>query len=295
MKTAITLNQRAEAATQALPPLLVEAERVAATVIMGIHGRKRAGPGESFWQYRPYSFGDSVQRIDWRKSARADRILIRENEWEAANTLWLWPSPAKTMEFKSHLATVTKRERAELITLALGALALRAHERVGALGSPLAPGHARSSLIRVAEWLLLKQGGATPAALPVQRFSTVIAAGDFLAPIEETTTAVTRLAATGARGHMVQIVDPAEETLPYDGRVEFLGLGERLRFVAGKTQSLRDAYQERFKAHREALRSLAGRVGWTFTVHHTDQSPSRLLMQLHVLIGGERSRLAAGA
>ncbi len=87
-----------------MPPLLVEAERLAANVILGDHGRKRAGPGESFWQYRPYSFGDSTQRIDWHKSARSDRIFIRENEWEAANTLWLWASPAESMTFRSHLS-----------------------------------------------------------------------------------------------------------------------------------------------------------------------------------------------
>ena len=74
-------------------------ERIAATVILGVHGRKRAGPGESFWQYRPYSFGDSTQRIDWHNSARSDRVFIRENEWEAANTLWLWPSPSVSMDF----------------------------------------------------------------------------------------------------------------------------------------------------------------------------------------------------
>ena len=123
---ALTLADRAAAQARALPPLLVEAERIAATVILGEHGRKRAGPGESFWQYRPYSFGDSTQRIDWHKSARSDRVYIRENEWEAANTLWVWASPAISMTFKSHLSQVTKRERAQLLMLALASLAVRA-------------------------------------------------------------------------------------------------------------------------------------------------------------------------
>src|SRR5437667_7999455 len=103
--TAYVLNDQAERVSGALPPLLVEAERIAAAVILGVHGRKRAGPGESFWQYRNYSFGDSVSRVDWHKSARSDRVFIRENEWEAANTLWLWSSPSPTMAFKSHLST----------------------------------------------------------------------------------------------------------------------------------------------------------------------------------------------
>ena len=111
----------------------MEAERIAATVILGEHGRKRAGPGESFWQYRPYSFGDSTQRIDWHKSARSDRVFIRENEWEAANTLWVWASPSASMDFNSHLSQVTKRDRAQLLALAVASLAVRAQERVSAL------------------------------------------------------------------------------------------------------------------------------------------------------------------
>jgi uncharacterized protein (DUF58 family) len=286
----LLLNSRAEAATQTLPPLLVEAERIAATVILGVHGRKRAGPGESFWQYRPYSFGDSTQRIDWHKSARSDRVFIRENEWEAANTLWLWASPSPTMDFKSHLADVTKRDRAELVALALGSLAVRAHERVGAIGSPMAAGHSRTTLLRMADWMLLHEGPRLPVMGSVQRFSSVVVLGDFLEPIEEVTHAVTRMAATGANGHIVQVTDPAEETLPYDGRVEFRGIEGPLRFLADKTETLREAYVEKFASHRESLRELARRIGWSFTVHRTDQSAQQLMMTLHALVGGTRSR-----
>ena len=105
---ALVLNERADAASHTLPPLLVEAERIAATIMQGIHGRKRSGPGESFWQYRAYGFGDSTSRIDWRKSARSSHVFIRENEWEAANTLWLWASPLKSMDLQygRHLSDI---------------------------------------------------------------------------------------------------------------------------------------------------------------------------------------------
>ena len=125
-RAALALNDRAENLSSALPALLVEAHRIAATVIIGVHGRKRSGPGETFWQYRPYSFGDNVQQIDWHRSARSDRVFIRENEWEAANTLWLWVSPSIGMTFQSHLATIAKSERAKLLALAVASLALRA-------------------------------------------------------------------------------------------------------------------------------------------------------------------------
>ena len=197
---ALAFADRAAAQSRVLPPLLVEAERIAATVILGEHGRKRAGPGESFWQYRPYSFGDSTQRIDWHKSARSDRVFIRENEWEAANTLWVWASPSISMDFKSHLSNVTKRERAQLITLAIASLAVRAQERVSALGSPFTPDHARGQLVKIADWFLKGEGTPLPSFTRVPRFSSAVLAGDFFDSMADITRALTRHRASGRQG-----------------------------------------------------------------------------------------------
>lgn len=288
--SAFTLNNQAENISGALPPLLVEAERVAATVVLGVHGRKRSGPGESFWQYRPYGFGDPVTRVDWRKSARSDRVFIRENEWEAANTLWLWPSPSPTMIFKSHLATVSKRDRADLMGLALASLALRAQERVGLINGPDAPGHSRAILLRMAEHMLRHEGPRLPDAARLRRFASVVLLGDFFETIPEISAAITPMAAAGVAGHVVHIVDPAEETLPYAGRIEFQEVAGPLKFLSAKTETLRQPYAEKLRLHREALRDLVGKFGWSFTIHRTDESPALLLMTLHGLIGGAKSR-----
>ena len=264
-------------------------------MILGVHGRKRSGPGENFWQYRPYSFGDATQRIDWHKSARSERVYIRETEWEAANTLWLWSSSSPSMDFKSHLATTTKRERAELIVLALACLGIRAHERVAALDGPFSPGHAKPAVLRIAQWQLDRKATSTlPLNARLKRFSTVVLLSDFYDPPEEIASAASSLAAHGVNGHLVQIVDPAEETLPYSGRVEFKDIaGGSRHFIAGKTENLRAAYQEKFQLQRDAVRSLARRMGWSFAVHRTDQSATSLLLSLHGLIGGEKSCVAA--
>jgi uncharacterized protein (DUF58 family) len=259
-------------------------------VILGEHGRKRAGPGESFWQYRPYSFGDSTQRIDWHKSARSDRVFIRENEWEAANTLWVWASPSVSMDFRSHLSQVTKRERARLLALAAASLALRAQERVSALGSPYAPDHARGQLVKIAGWFLTGEGTPLPSFTRMPRFSSAVMAGDFFEPMADITRAVTPIAAAGVKGHLVQVVDPAEETLPYAGRVEFHDMAGPLKFLSSKTETLREAYAEKLANHRGALRDLCNRIGWSFSIHRTDESPTRLLLSLHALISGEAAR-----
>src|SRR3979411_963418 len=73
---------------ESMPRLILEARRIAATVIHGLHGRKRAGPGENFWQYRRFLSGEPARRVDWRRSARDEHLYVREQEWEDAHTVW---------------------------------------------------------------------------------------------------------------------------------------------------------------------------------------------------------------
>jgi uncharacterized protein (DUF58 family) len=194
------------------------------------------------------------------------------------------------MDFKSHLSKTTKRDRAYLTTLALASLALRAQERVGLIGSPQKVSHARGALVPMANWLLRSEGTSLPHSQHLQKFSSVVLLGDFLEKPEDIAATVRNLAARGVSGHIVQIIDPAEEILPYDGRIEFRDMDGPLKYLAGKTETLRDAYIEKFANQREAVRKIAHGVSWSFTLHHTDQSPAKLLMMLHGLIGGAKSK-----
>ncbi len=279
-------SQRGQSAAQALPPMLVKAERVAATIVLGVHGRKRAGPGESFWQYRPYSFGDSTQRIDWRRSALSERVFIRENEWEAANTLWVWTSASERMRFKSSGIEETKLERAQLLALAMASLAIRAHERVGGLGSPRLPGYGKSAMYRVAEWMLSKRSDALPSPSRVQRQSAAVLISDFLESIEDIAKAIKPLAEAGIKGHLVQVYDPIEETFPFEGRIEFKGLDAPVKYLAPKSQSLKSAYIEKYEAHNDNLRTLSRQLGWSVMRHATNLSVNRALMALHQHVSG---------
>jgi uncharacterized protein (DUF58 family) len=287
-------SQRGEALSQALPPLLVRAEKVAASVILGVHGRRTSGPGESFWQYRNYAFGDSTQRVDWKRTARSDVVYIRENEWESANTLWVWANTGQRMDYKSHLATVTKRDRAQLIAMAMAALAMRGHERIGALGSPRAAANGRLALHRVAEWVAENRSDAIPTANGRQRRAAALLVSDFLDPVADLQKACTMLAESGLKGHLVQIADPAEETLPFNGRNEFLGLDTASTYLARKTEHLRDRYVKAYADHRQALKDMARSLGWTFTVHRTDEAPTRCLLPLHAHVSGNARFNAAG-
>src|SRR5690606_20158419 len=136
MNSPVALRRlRAEQLAATLPPLLVAAERVAATVQQGVHGRRRVGTGETFWQFRRYQAGDTPQRIDWRQSAKADPVFVREMEWAAAQSVWLWRDGSPSMRWRSREEWPEKRAQADLLTLALAVLLVRGGERVALMGS----------------------------------------------------------------------------------------------------------------------------------------------------------------
>jgi uncharacterized protein (DUF58 family) len=285
-----TLERDAHEVADRLPDLLLEADRIAQTVAHGIHGRRRAGPGETFWQFRNYESQDAAQLIDWRRSASSDHLYIREREWEAAHTLWLWPDLSPSMNFRSHLSSVTKRDRALVLTLAATELLVRGGERVGLLGLTQ-PTASRRASTRLAEAIASHADApqlvsGRPSTIRVSRFSGLLLFSDFLDPIEEVRESIEILAAGGASGHLIQILDPAEETLPYEGRTEFLASEGGQSWIADRAESLRTRYQARLKAHRDELQALAVRLGWTFMVHHTDRPPTEPLLSLIMRLEG---------
>ena len=299
--------------------MLVAAQRVAATVAQGVHGRRRTGQGESFWQFRPFFTGDASARIDWRQSAKSDRTYVRETEWEAAQTVALWRDGSASMQWRS-AGRVTKAERADLLLLALAALVLRGGERVLPLGLPGAgerPLEGRAALDRLARVLgptpdpsrsaggksaapsrsagggplnsppALREGSGVgdqpglpvPGRLP--RHATAVLLGDFLSPLDAIRATLGTFAAIPVRGHLVQILDPAEASFPYRGRVRFAGLEREQDTLIPRSETIRDAYAQRLAAHQHGLEAIARASGFTFAVHYTDRPPETALLGLY--------------
>lgn len=269
-----------------LPALMIEADRVAATVAQGVHGRRRTGIGETFWQFRPYQHGDDAADIDWRQSARARQAFVREQEWEAAASLWLWCDLSRSMDFRSSAALPVKRDRALILTLALADLLVRGGERVALLGSGERPRAGRAGLNHLTRLLGAADSAAEPAlpsaALP--RHARVVLISDFMQPIDALAPQVAGMVAGGARGALLQVADPAEETLPYVGRVLFEGMEQEGRQLIGNVEVVRARYRQAYRAHREALTQLCLRQGWQFTAHRTDGSAEAGLLSLYLML-----------
>lgn len=270
-----------------LPALIVAAKEVAATVMHGVHGRRRAGTGETFWQFRPFVFGESASRIDWRRSARDDRIYVREREWEAAHTVWIWCDRSASMGYVSDLALQPKIDRALVLGLALADLLVRGGERVGVPGLTRAIA-SRDIVERLSERMVeeASRPGHVAAEMPpadaLAPRTQAVAIGDFLSDPDEIAKVVHGMSARGARGHLVMIADPVEETFPFTGHTEFRDVDSSARLRVGEAASFREDYMMRLALHRDRIRAIAASRGWSFTVHRTDRPASEALLALRM-------------
>ena len=267
------------------------AERLATATALGVHGRRRAGMGETFWQFRRYQPEDASTAIDWRQSAKSQHLFVREREWEAAESVWFWRDGSAGMNFSSSPNLPTKVERASVLALALASLLVRGGERVGLLGGGYPPSTGRMALRRIAQSLSHATAGDMPPASVASRNSAIVWLSDFLAPFEQIEARMRALAHAGAHGFLVQVSDPAEEDFPYQGRVRFESPTARDEDTTfGRAETVRTGYRARFTAHVESLGQLARRLGWSFTRHRTDRSPQTALIALYAALGGERAR-----
>jgi uncharacterized protein (DUF58 family) len=277
-----TLQHEADGLSAGLPPLMVEADHLAASVSLGVHGRRRAGMGESFWQFRRYASHDSSSAIDWRQSAKSQHIFVREREWEAAQTVWFWRDASANMNFKS--SATSKRARADLLLLALASLLVRGGERVGFVGMEGAPASSRLALTRMGRAMFSANDAALPPPIPFKRGNQLVWFSDFLD--DGVTETMKTLSRQGVEGHLVRIVDPAEEDFPYSGRTRFESPHGGEDEIFGRAERIRNSYRARFTAHGERIAEAAMKLGWTSTVHRTDHAPQGSLIALHAAIGG---------
>jgi uncharacterized protein (DUF58 family) len=284
------LQEQSEQLAAALPPLLVAAERLASAVSLGVHGRRKAGMGETFWQFRRYVSEDPASAIDWRQSAKSQHLFVRQREWEAAEAVWMWRDGSAGMRFKSDYAPVSKIDRATVLTLALCSLLVRGGERIALLGDGHGPASGRAPLRRISHELIdfAPQDVALPPDAPVTKNAQFVWFSDFLSPLPEIESAMRKWAHVGLTGHLVRIIDPAEEDFPYSGRTRF-EMG-RISETLGRAESAQGAYAARFRAHGETLSALARRMGWSYLAHRTDKRPETALVALYTDLSGAHTK-----
>ncbi|MBY5986925.1 DUF58 domain-containing protein [Roseovarius atlanticus] len=286
------LRARSEAEAARFPALLARAEHLAGTVLLGEHGRRRAGMGDDFWQYRPVQAGDELRHIDWRRSARSDTQFLRQREWQIAQSVTLWVDGAASMRFASDDSLPQKADRARLLSLAIAILLNRAGERIGLSGADLPPRRGDAQIERLA--MALGQDGpddyGAPQTTGMLSHGRALFLSDFLGDLDPVRNALTAAADRGVRGVLYQILDPAEESFPYRGRTIFESVGGTMVHETLKASELRDRYLERLAARKDALRHLCATTGWLYGTHHTSDSAQTALLWLYNAFDGGHGR-----
>lgn len=283
------LRSDAERLASPLPALMAEAERLAATVVLGTHGRRRAGMGDEFWQYRPAMPGDSARMIDWRRSARSDAQFVQEKEWQAAQSVLFWVDPGQSMAFSSDTDIPRKADRARVLALALAILLTRGGERIALASDPMPLAQGEAHLQRIAEQLGQAQApdeyarptlGAAPAG------SRAVFLSDFLGDIAPLGEQLARAADIGIQGVLFQVLDPQEESFPFQGRTIFESVGQTISHETLKASDLRGRYLARLSERKAELADLAKLSGWRYHLHHSDQTAAPALLWLYGALAG---------
>ncbi|MCC1491009.1 DUF58 domain-containing protein [Cognatishimia sp. F0-27] len=282
------LRQHAQEEASRFPALLARAEQLAGTVLLGEHGRRRAGLGDDFWQYRPMRAGDSYRQIDWRRSARGDEQFVREREWQIAQSVQIWVDPGASMRFSSDKALPTKADRARLMALATAVLLIRGGERVGLTGWMLPPRRGEAQVLRLAEILSgdSEADYAEPEARGMIPHARALFVSDFLGDLDAVEAALTKAADRGVRGVLAQVLDPSEEHFPFEGRTIFESVGASVAHETLKAGDLRARYLDRLAERKARLEALCRLTGWHYQCHHTDQSVQAALLWIYRAMDG---------
>lgn len=272
--------------------LVLNARRTANTIRSGWHGKYKQGSGDNFWQFRPYGNGESTSRIDWRRSARDNTLYIRDREWEAAQTIFLWPDQSPSMQYQSKFSEHSKQERALLLMLILGEIFAQNGESIAIPGA-LLPTLTRNGAERMALSLInQKKTSINDDAVffdlsTLRRDSHLIIASDFLDDIKKLNTHFQQLAKLNIHVHLIQICDRAEETFPYQGNILFEDPESGGVLKAGRAQVYKQDYCRLYQARRQYLKDLCQHYGWGFCLSLTDEPVAKTLNLLNIAMNAD--------
>lgn len=267
------LRSRAEKLAAALIRTPMARERPNSTGQFGSHGRRRAGMGDVFWQFRRYEQSDPATAIDWRQSAKTDRLYVRQREETTAQTYWLWCDQSASMDYTSNTGLEPKADHALVLTLAMALFFLERGERVGIIGSGRKSLSTKAAFDRIQD--MLKASANTDfTTLPIGPSSgRVILIGDFHEQDKKLAHAARLAQRRGLNGFILQVLDPAELNFPFDGHVAFLDQESAKREDVGRAEAMRAQYIKEMNHWRDKLAAIAHSGGWGYVRHATDHDP----------------------
>lgn len=281
----------AEKLASGLPPLLLQAEKIATLVGQGVHSRRRSGLGDDFWQFRPYGVGDQAHRIDWRQSARTDRLLVRDREFAVPQSVRIWVDHSASMDYASGKAMQTKLAVGQVLGLAISLLALHGGEQVF-WDNGRGYGHrlwGQGGLRQLAELAQFQEaGGVQRLPLPAERLthSSTVLVSDFLFKNSELSDFF-KLLSQKESGVLLHVADPLEEAFAQSGRLEVEGAEGEEALILADARAVQSAYRHKWEAHCAELADLAHHYGWLYVRCNTVTAHfDKVLQQIYAHLAG---------
>ena len=272
------LIQRAQEISSRLPIIKIFSNNSISHNIGDIKDKKR-GIGEEFWDYRDYQLGDPLKSIDWKKSSKVNRILIKNKENESSRNIWFWCNEGVSMNFRYSGKFEKKSERSKILSLILIDIFLRSGEKVGIVGSELGLQNGQKRFISIASEFVNKSYKLYDSR--IKKNDIVFVFSDFLEKPHIIKKNLLNLTESIFQGFLVQILDPSELTFPFKGRNQFFDPFSGLHKIFNKSENMKDTYKSKFKNHRNELKKICLRFGWKFFSNSTDSNYQSLLLQIY--------------
>lgn len=250
------LTLQAEILAAKMPRLILTARKTASQLTLGLHGRKKAGMGEEFWQFRRFDPSEDMKNIDWRRSARDNHYFVRERELEVAHRFNFHPDLSLSMQF----GTPDKAEVAIIMTLVLAEILHEGGEKIALAGVTNAFS-SRTMIEDLAGYITRADLTILP---PMSKGELIIITDSF----GDLTTLNALMKAQ--KTHIIVVNDIKEESFPYQGRIQFEEFEEALKYESGKAESLKEAYLVKLAEHRASLKDNVRKAGGTihFYINH---------------------------
>lgn len=240
----------------------------------GRHASRQLGGSGEFVDYREYSQGEDLRRLDWKVYARTGKAYIRlfQDETNLLCTLALDASGSMDFGARSETdRTGSKLEYAQYLATAFSHVISRSLDQVGlavltdTLTDAIPPGVTSNHVARIQE--RIEQIKSTPTTNMAEGLKRLFEQGrqrgvlmllsDFLMEdLEQVFAALRLFRHRQSEVIILHLVHPAEERLPDGSAFCFRGLEHEGEINCSPTE-IHKQYQERFAAHLDTVRTFA--------------------------------------
>lgn len=246
--------------------LTLVAHQVRAGKIKGERRSTKRGSSIEFADYRNYSPGDDLRRLDWNIYGRLDRPFIKLLEEEEDLAVHILVDASRSMDWGE--GDQHKFRYAVRLAGAFGAIALGAGDRLAVssfhadkLAAGFGPARGQMGLMRYLSFLEgLKPSGTTDLngalrsyAMQTHRPGLAFLISDLFSP-SGYTDGLTQLQSRGYEVILIHLLAPDEIHPPQAGDLHLIDIETGQRREISMNGSLRDLYHRRLLAWQENIR-----------------------------------------